>query len=142
MPEPNITIPPDVLEALRRGDLIGAIKLLRTKGMGLKEAKDILDSIRRNLPSPEARTGKPPPLPPAAGHLPPGEKIDVVQKLRERTGFGAQDAREAPASARQPRRARSDGLAPGEMPPENNVAWAVVLVLLAALGVYFFFGGR
>jgi hypothetical protein len=38
------TLPPDVLEALKRGNQIEAIKLLRkAKGMGLSEAKGRVD---------------------------------------------------------------------------------------------------
>jgi hypothetical protein len=39
--------PPGVAEALERGDLLAAIKLLRSSGFGLKEAKDALDAHMR-----------------------------------------------------------------------------------------------
>ena len=55
-------LPAAVVEALQRGDKIGAIKLLRKQtGLGLKEAKDAVD-IR---PQPVART---------AGHRPAAER--------------------------------------------------------------------
>jgi ribosomal protein L7/L12 len=41
-------VPPDVREALERGETILAIKRLRqATGLGLKEAKDFVDEIRR-----------------------------------------------------------------------------------------------
>ncbi len=45
----KVAIPPDVLEALRRGDKIGAIKLYReATGAGLAEAKEQVEAIMAN----------------------------------------------------------------------------------------------
>jgi len=45
MPEFDRPLPADVIDALRRGNKIEAIKLLRLKtGLGLKEAKDAIDA--------------------------------------------------------------------------------------------------
>ena len=41
-------VPPDVVEALQRGEMILAIRRLRqATGMGLKEAKDYVDEVKR-----------------------------------------------------------------------------------------------
>ncbi len=50
--QPQHTVfPPQVTQALERGDLMGAIKLLRASGFGLKEAKDVLDAhVRKTRP--------------------------------------------------------------------------------------------
>ena len=46
--EPHAGTPPAVLEALRRGKTIEAIKEYRAAtGVGLKEAKDYVDELRR-----------------------------------------------------------------------------------------------
>jgi hypothetical protein len=45
MPSPTDPLPPDVLDALARGNKIEAIKLLRGHtGLGLKEAKDAVEA--------------------------------------------------------------------------------------------------
>ncbi len=50
MPLPTEPLPADVLDALRRGQTITAIKLLRqSTGLGLKEAKDLVDGHLRSL---------------------------------------------------------------------------------------------
>ena len=55
MPTPNLPLPPKVLEALRRGQMIEAIKLLRAStGLGLKEAKDWVDA---HAATPQMPTG-------------------------------------------------------------------------------------
>lgn len=66
----NGSLPPDVLEALEQGHTIEAIKRLRAAtGLGLKEAKDLIDAHKRG----RAFT-VPAAAPPAAGpRLAPGE---------------------------------------------------------------------
>ena len=64
----------DVMQALQQGRYLEAVKLLRQQpGMGLKEAKDIIDAVQMQL----AGHTKPPPdqAPQARGHsdLAPGE---------------------------------------------------------------------
>jgi ribosomal protein L7/L12 len=45
-------LPPQALEALRRGDKVQAIRLLRERtGLGLKEAKDRVDAFRHEAQS-------------------------------------------------------------------------------------------
>ena len=46
--DPFRDVPPDVREAMERGDTIGAIKRFRqSSGVGLKEAKAFVDEVRR-----------------------------------------------------------------------------------------------
>ena len=70
------TLPPDVIEALRKGNKIEAIKRLReaTK-LGLAEAKGLVDQLERAKPSasqPRAPQHNPP-IPHRPGNLSPGE---------------------------------------------------------------------
>ena len=54
MAAPHNPLPPDVREAIERGDALAAIKLLRKRtGAGLKEAKDVVErSLDRGRASP------------------------------------------------------------------------------------------
>lgn len=46
--DPLRDVPPDVIEAIHRGETILAVKRYReATGVGLKEAKDFLDEVRR-----------------------------------------------------------------------------------------------
>ena len=142
MPDPIDSIAPDVVDAFRRGDMIGAIKLMRSKGMGLQEARAILDTIKRTAmtpPGPKA-PANPPPVAradwPSRGNAPP-----LVKVPPGRAGQPVQDAGEENAAAKQPRKARSDGLAPGEVPPDRIGPWVVAILALAALAAYML-GGR
>ncbi len=50
--DPYKNIPPDVADALRRGEKIQAIKLYRdATGVGLKEAKDFVEEVQRRAGS-------------------------------------------------------------------------------------------
>ena len=51
-------IPREVLAALQRGSLIEAIRLLRSSGMSLKDAKNLIDAQVRSAASP-SRAGDP-----------------------------------------------------------------------------------
>ena len=44
MADPKASLPPEVLAALSRGNLIEAIKQLRKSGIGIAEAKAIIDA--------------------------------------------------------------------------------------------------
>ena len=49
MPESSKPLPVQVVDALQRGSLLDAIKLLRdSKGLGLKDAKDAVDHYLRS----------------------------------------------------------------------------------------------
>ena len=50
-PREDVSLPPPVIEALRTGKKIEAIKLLRLeRNLGLKEAKDLVDAYVRRDP--------------------------------------------------------------------------------------------
>jgi hypothetical protein len=51
-PDASFVLPPEALDALRQGNPIQAIKLVReATGVGLAEAKAIVDEVQLNLPS-------------------------------------------------------------------------------------------
>lgn len=91
----------ELLELLRTGDTIAAIKQYRTwTGVGLKEAKDAVDQLER--------TGSlPPPPEPASLEAPPvlesrvvellraKQKIEAIKIYREAQGGGLKECKEA-----------------------------------------------
>jgi hypothetical protein len=105
MVNPN-ALPPNVAEALRRGNKIEAIKLLRevTK-LGLAEAKGMIDAIEAHQKGGTTPTAAAPRKP-----------MKHVQ---------------APVRARP----REDDLSPGEVPRSSSFNAAIALIVLAAAAV-------
>ena len=135
MPTSKDQLPPQVQAALRAGRAVEAIKLLReATGLGLKEAKDRIDAEGQHG-SPAAQ------YPQMPGTLPvqvveamrAGNKIEAIRLLREQTGMGLKEAKEAveasPAASRY---------SPGEVPRRFRLSW-LVAVGLALLVLYFLF---
>ena len=134
-------LPQNVLDAIQRHNLIEAIKLLREQtGLGLKEAKDIIDqhsgahaSARSDF-STEA-------LPPsAAAALQQGNKIEAIRLLHQEAGIGLKEARtlvEANAERLQPNRAAPS---PGEVPRSQwRTYWFIAAAVIFVVIVYFLF---
>ena len=158
-------LPSNVMAALQRGNQIEAIKLLReATGLGLKEARDLIDHHAR---------GTAPTFSVAAavlGSLPgevveawkKGNKIEAIRLLRAKGGAGLTEAKQAieaferqqrGGSAQAPatkapnavadmlevRRRAGRQLSPGEVPPSSANKWLIVIVIvLAALGYWIF----
>jgi hypothetical protein len=102
-------LPPEVVDALRRGNKIEAIKLLREAiGVGLAEAKGLVDHHEAGGGARPA--GKPAAARPAA-------------------------ARPVHAPTPAPRR---DGLSPGEEPRSSNPATVIAVILFAALALWLY----
>lgn len=101
MPDSSRPVPADVLEAANSGNTIEAIKRLReATGLGLKEAKDLIDAHLRGEPVSVNPSSVPDgPLPSAVIEaLRRGDKIGAIKLLRNATGLdlkGAKDAVEA-----------------------------------------------
>ena len=134
MPTSKDQLPPQVQAALRAGRAIEAIKLMReATGLGLKEAKDRIDAERQHG-SPTVQ------YPQMHGTLPfqvvaamqAGNKIEAIRLLREQTGMGLKEAKEAveasPAASKY---------SPGEVPTRFRLSW-LVAVGLVLLALYFF----
>lgn len=89
--------PDPVDEAIRAGQMIQAIKLLRERtGLGLKEARDAVEARKAALP-PAA-----PPAPAAGGSDPEvdrllraGDKIGAIKRHRQITGLGLKECKDA-----------------------------------------------
>jgi len=152
-------LPDDVRDALQRGSLIEAIKLLRRAGVSnLKEAKAVLEAEARRINAgrgagalPAAGGPAHPPLPPGA--LPPaatdalrrGNKIEAIRLVREHHGIGLKEAKDLVEQQAQlivptveglsPR----NGLSPGEVPRTGSrITWLLVAAAIVAGLVYHF----
>jgi ribosomal protein L7/L12 len=133
------TLPPAVIEAFSKGNLIEAIKLLRSSGMGLKEAKDALDALTRREPEPQAPTfsatsmGQSVP-PDVVDALQKGSKIEAIRLMRVQTGLGLKEAKDA-VDRYQQMNHPSNGLSPGQVGDTGSgIWWVIVLVLVGVVG--------
>lgn len=86
--KPTPPLPPEVLDALRRGRTLDAIKLLRKSGFGLAEAKSLLEwQARQNTIPTRARPAEGPATPEAAPrpmahpHPPAATQASIVRRL-------------------------------------------------------------
>jgi ribosomal protein L7/L12 len=92
-------VSPNIAEQLKKGNKIEAIKLLREEnGIGLKEAKELIDNILDNKTLPEVNTQTQENYSMSynvLNHLRAGKKIDAIKALRQETGLGLKDAKDA-----------------------------------------------
>ena len=135
---PSGPLPANVLDAVRRGNTIEAIKLLRDTGLGLKEAKEAIDEyVRGNAVSvvPAPSVG---PLPPAVVEaLQRGNKVEAIKLLRDATGLGLKEAKDWVDASQQESHVKSAKAAPGEVPNSRTTVWWVVALAAAALVAYY-----
>jgi len=142
MDPPTHGLPPEVIDAIRRGNPIEAIKLLRARGLGLAEAKAYIDAHVRGFATPTAAERATRALPPdAARALARGDKIEAIKLVRAETGLGLKEAKSwVDAQAATPQ--MPTGLAPGEVPRHEGFGlWIVVIVLVVAAGYFVFLRG-
>ena len=128
-----------MLDALRRGQLIEAIKLLRASGIGLKEARDMLEASLKGKPAaaPPFPSGGAPPLPmEVIAALQRNQKMEAVRLMREQTGLGLKEAREAVEAYERTRAPTLGELSPGQVSDTGSAVWRVVILVLLALAVY------
>lgn len=124
----KIQLPAAVVQALESGEQITAIKLLReSSGLGLKEAKDLIEAYQRGGAAPVA------PASTASASLPAevvaamqaGRKIEAIKLLREHNGMGLAAAKEAVETIEIAARS----LAPGEVGRGKGLWWLVLIVI-------------
>jgi hypothetical protein len=131
MPDSSHPLPRNVLDAIQRGNLVEAIKLLREQtGLGLKEAKDLVDSqVGASGP---ARGGWSLPLPPAAAAAwQQGNEIEAIRLLRAETGLGLKEARQL---------VEGSFPSPGEVPrSRTGLGWLAAAAIMIVIVVYLAF---
>ncbi len=138
----NDPLPADVLGAIQRGKAIEAIKLLReSKGLGWKEARDIVNQRLRGGAGPAVPAASAGWLPSVlAAALRADDPAAALRSVRDQIA-----ARPAPAKAvdKPPTTKAPDvliGLAPGEMPRSSNRLWLIGLIGALALLLHLAFG--
>lgn len=120
---PKDILPPTVAEALKGGNKIEAIKRLRgITGLGLKEAKDWIESYQRG--------GAAPPLP----EFDKPEGRDPNEEIQRAMPAEARFTAGKPA-AHAPQQARPGGLAPGEVARSGGPGKWLALIAVGALAV-------
>ena len=133
-------LPPNVLDAIQRRNLVEAIKLLREQtGLGLKEAKDLIDA-HTDARAPVRSEFSPDALPPsAAAALQQGDQVEAIRLLHTETGIELKEARavvEANAARLRPNVAVPS---PGEVPRlQLPIYWLIAAAAIIVLVVYFF----
>lgn len=132
---PPDPLPADVLAALQRGGTIEAIKLLReSTGLGLKEAKDIIDRHASGQEVSVSAGVTPAAIPPdVAALMLQGNKIDAIRLLREQTGMGLKEAKDAVEAIQERNKGAQSRLAPGEIARPGNGTWIVATLVAVAV---------
>lgn len=157
MSQPQGPLPQDVMQALQRGNLFDAIKMLRQAGVtNLAQAKALLEAEARRVNA--GKSGSEPGAQVsqahhAAGAWPPaavealrrGNKIEAIRLVRQHTGLGLKEAKDAVEAHERtmvptveglsPR----DGLSPGEVPRTSGIVWWLLIVaVIAGAALYHF----
>jgi ribosomal protein L7/L12 len=130
-------LPANVVAALARGDAIDAIRLLReSTGLGLKEAKHVIDGHLGRHPAVGATAAARQALSPAvATAMQQGKKLVAIRLLRAETGLGLKEAKDAVEAFESSRKSAAGELAPGQVAPSGRGGWLIaILAALAALG--------
>lgn len=120
------------------------MKLLRSSGIGLKEAKDAIEAHMSGKAPPSAPASHPTfsapgmdkALPPAVvDALQGGSKIEAIRIMREQTGLGLKEAKDAVERYERTRPASPDALSPGQVSSTGSGIWWIVgLVLICTVG--------
>ena len=142
MPISDNQLPADVRNALQQGNAIEAIKLLRqSTGLGLKEAKDAIDAHllgRSTTITPAASMIAFPPS--VVDALSRGNKIEAIKLLREHTGLGLKEAKDAVDAYQQGSSTSTEGLSPGQVSRSGSaIGWLAVIA--ACIAAYYFLRG-
>ncbi|MDM0006136.1 hypothetical protein QTI51_11190 [Variovorax sp. J22G73] len=161
-------LPPDAVRALQSGRLIEAIKIVRDRtGLDLKSAKEAVDRYADRMEAGDeegATEGRSAPsaamqdrgfaaMPSTAlAALAQGNKLEAVRLTREATGLGLAAAKRlveqhddpsvggfGPLPSAMPRRHVEE---PGRVQGSGYKWLPVVIVVLAALMVWLYFGGE
>lgn len=137
----KIELPDDVLDALGNGQMIEAIKLLRSAtGLGLKEAKDLLDAYQQGTQVGAEIASSNNQLPASVmAALQSGNKIDAIKLLREQTGLGLKEAKDAVEAMKIPKAGGTGDLPTVEKPGSlGGIGWLLALVVIGVAAYYFY----
>jgi hypothetical protein len=141
MAAPSHPLPLSAVDALRRGDTIEAIRLLRAATpLDLKSATNVIEAFRRSeavtLPRSPVSNAVPK-LAAQARHV--GEQSAVADRMGKASGFGPAPAQDDFATARfRDHPTGIGGRSPGEVPRSGPLLWWVAIVACAGYALYSF----
>ena len=133
-------LPQNVLDAIQRHNLIEAIKLLRAQtGLGLKEAKDLIDQ-QTGAHAPARSDFSIEALPPsAAAALQQGNKVEAIRLLHTEMGMGLKEARTLVEAKAERFRENLAAPSPGEVPrSRGRTYWLMAVAVIFVVIMYFF----
>lgn len=140
----NPSLPPNVLDSLKRGETIEAIRrLCDSTGLGLKESMDVIDGHVRRRNGSHAYVSTDPFPAEVDEALQRGNKIAAIKMLRLHWGIGLKEAKDA-VDARM-RSIRPSKPAPAYAPagtkrsPMDVILWIAGLTLVG-YAIYYFLG--
>ena len=145
MPEPSKPLPLQVVDALQRGNILDALKLLRdSRGVGLQDAKEAVDYYFRSntvgtttVPTTPSRSSATP-VPEVVGALQQGSKFEAIRLMRERTGLGLKEAGDAVDAYQVQTQLMQGTGSPGEVPRADGTIWWVIGGIVVAWALYHF----
>jgi hypothetical protein len=119
------SLPPDVVQALKLGRPVEAIKRLRKSGIGLAEAKALIEAFS---------SGKTAYQPPGANPMPRQAKVrkPPAEERRLSESHARHEMVQPPAQL-----ISRAGLGQGEVPNSNAAFWWVVMLVIVALVGYY-----
>jgi ribosomal protein L7/L12 len=140
-------IPVPLRAALQRGDIIQAIRLLReATGLGLKDAKDVIDQQLHGNPTPLQLALRRTPVVPSSKALSEtvstalqsGNKVEAIRLLRQHSGMGLKEAKEMIETSPHNTYMTNANLSPGKVAGSGGFAgWLIVAIIISA-AVFFF----
>ena len=150
-------LPPEVITALQQGKLIEAIRLLRAGGnIDLKQAKEAIEKHLDRGKVAKATVGTALTslfqFPGVADALKKGNKIEAIRILREKTGLGMKEAKDAidrfPVdtiehtktydSPKATQTLSRPGLAPGEEPRTSGGGqWLLIAAIIVGALIFY-----
>lgn len=133
------SLPANVLQALHQGNTLEAVKLLcESTGLGLKESKDAIYEHLQERPSTVAGGAAFKQLPASVvAALQRGEKVEAIRLLREQTGLGLKEAKDAVEGESQDTYQANHHRPTVETPRSSGLIWWLLGLLLAGYAAYY-----
>ena len=161
---PSKGLPPEAIRELQQGNFLAAIKLIRAAGnIDLKQAKAEIEQhvLRTKAAAKQTVGGTGFDIPEVTEALKKGNKIEAIRILREKTGLGLAEAKDAverqfskyssssspmemhspaPTSTAMPPSGTTivrPGLSPGEVPQTKGGRWWIAIVVVIGALIYY-----
>lgn len=139
-------IPAAAITAIENGNMIEAIKIVREKtGLGLKEAKDLVDQYATQGPQTTSQSETHPRV--SSAHMPTeainalqkGSKIDAIRFIREENKMGLKDAKDFVEQYIRDNPSIQSQLAARQRESLQGFRWLIISILVIGLTYYYLF---